>query len=172
MPSEVPKSKFLGAAVLAVWIVAMLLLFWFFQFKYTTNWVSFQGSEFKELTMSVTRQATVVHFIDPDCPCTKFSAPHIERLELEWPNVEFKSMVRNVSTDLSLRLNMVVPASPAVAMWDQSGELTYFGPYTAGEICGEGEDLLGKALTSPAGGQWINQEAVGCFCPWSAGVEP
>ena len=149
----------------------MAALFWMFQFRYTSYWVSFQGSEFQHLTMATTRQATVVHFVDPDCVCSKFSEQHIQRLEQEWPNVVFQSVSTEVPTELGRRFEGMVPASPAVAMWDPTGALTYFGPYTAGEICGEGEDLLSKALASPKNGQWLNQEAVGCFCPWTAGVK-
>lgn len=67
-----------------------------------------------------------------------------------------------------------IPASPSVAVWHIDGKFTYFGPYTSGLHCGEGEDWLEPILAgavdvrdrSSASGQWTNQESVGCFCAW------
>lgn len=169
---EPSPPRFVGGAVLIVWLCLMAGLFWLFQFKYTNNWVSFMGSEFQSVELPTkTGQVTVVHFVDPDCPCSKYSAPHIQALEQKWNSVDFKTVTEGGSDEMNRMLEAFVPASPAVAMWNSQGELQFFGPYTAGEFCGEGEDLLSKALGSPGEGQWLNQEAVGCFCPWSVGVK-
>lgn len=164
--------RFIGVVVLIVWLCLMVSLFWLFQFRYTSNWVSFMGAEFQSVVMpTIGSQAMVVHFVDPDCPCTRFSELHIEQLEQQWQAVQFKTVTVGGVGEMNRRLEGYIPASPAVAMWDRDGVLQYFGPYTAGQICGEGEDLLSKALANPGEGQWLNQEAVGCFCPWPLGAE-
>lgn len=110
----------------------------------------------------------MVHFVDNNCPCTKFSLPLIQDLESRWrqKNVSFRALHPGSIDQLSVDLQGTIPASPAVALWDSKGKLTYFGPYSSGAICGEGEDLLGKVLAQKGEGQWTSQEAVGCFCPW------
>jgi hypothetical protein len=170
--TELIEPRLFGVALLIVWLVVMASLFWVFQFKYTTTWVTFRGSDFQSLAMPPAKLgATVAHYVDSGCPCTRFSKPHIEELEQRWNAVEFKTVTLGGESELNLAFAKFIPASPAVAMWDSEGSLKFFGPYTAGEICGEGDDLLSKALANPGEGQWLNQEAVGCFCPWSAGVE-
>jgi hypothetical protein len=118
-------------------------------------------------------KALVVHFVDPDCPCSRFSTPHIQELELAFSkNIEFVDFLSSVETDERMQQfkAAVIPAGPAVAVFSQSGDLAYFGPYSSGAVCGEGDDLVAATLTSLDNNinpQWINQENVGCFCQWS-----
>ena len=109
----------------------------------------------------------VVHFVDQACPCSKFSTPHIKELEAQWvqQGVQFSSLDPLTVSRLAGYRDSVT-ASPSVAIWDESGVLEYFGPYTAGAFCGDGNDLLAPVLANQTQGQWINQEAVGCFCQW------
>lgn len=162
-----PARPLVGVAVLLVWVGLMCALFWWFQYRFTSTWVTFDGTEVAEIQMEEGSR-TVVHFVDQGCSCTKFSLPHIQDLEDQWQssNVTFRTLTPDDSNTLSLRLSGKVPASPAVAMWGIDGELVYFGPYSSGSICGEGEDLLSKLLVNETEGQWTSQESVGCFCPW------
>lgn len=165
--------------VLGVWLFLLATLFWVFQFQHMGKWVTFDGQSLKSESLVQGEALSVVHFVDESCPCTKFSQPHIEQMELEWRarNVEFLSVrAGEIQQELS-KLARHVPASPAVGLW-REGELIYFGAYTSGVICGEGTDLLATVLTSAVverdknetsrrmAGQTINQEAVGCFCAW------
>ena len=117
--------------------------------------------------LSKTSERTVVHFIDPECLCTQYSLPHIADLEKAWEGrgVNFIPEYANAN---SLGFPINIPASPAVAVWNSEGLLTYLGPYTSGQYCGEGEDIVQRHLESgdDSQGQWVNQEAVGCFCEW------
>ena len=113
---------------------------------------------------------TVVHFIDEACPCSRFSESHVVRLEdrfddtaafFRWPKVPAE--LKDTEIDIS------VPASPAVAIWDSEGKLAYLGPYSSGIFCGEGEDFVSATLTSLLEGNvpYLNEhDALGCFCPW------
>jgi len=162
------KSDRQGASALIVaigfflWLGILASLFWTLQLQYQTVWVSFDGSRLPGLPADG-HLARVVHFVDPDCPCSRFSQPHIAKVEKQWgsDDIQFSSVNVAVADHGYVGL---IPATPAVAVWDDAGDLAYFGPYTSGAICGEGEDLLGRFFNNRLAGQWINQEAVGCFC--------
>ena len=67
-----------------------------------------------------------------------------------------------------IALSQFVPATPAVMVFDQRGQLAYFGPYSGGVVCGSGEDFVANTVSALAKGVnpgWINQESVGCLCP-------
>ena len=60
-----------------------------------------------------------------------------------------------------------VVATPAVAVIEADGSVAYFGPYSAGAVCGEGEDLLKtvvKQLQENQNFAWFNLLSYGCFC--------
>lgn len=163
-------QRVIAGSIFAVWISVSLAAFWWFQFKDIGNFenalASFDGTELAKLQMQPLsgRQALVVHFIDPDCPCSRFSRPHIEELERELSDrVEFRSASR-----LKSSMAFSVPATPSVAIWSESGELAYFGPYSGGAICGSGDDFVTsvfKRLEAGTNPKWLNLDAVGCFCP-------
>lgn len=150
------------ASGFVVWILILASLFWSMQMQYQAVWVSFDGSRLPKLP-AVTSGTRVVHFVDPDCPCSKFSLPHIQKVEQTWGGKQIAFSQVEVGR-AGHEFFGLVPATPAVAVWDRTGNLAYFGPYTSGAICGEGEDLLGRFFNNRLAGQWTNQEAVGCFC--------
>lgn len=169
-------SRFRGknalvAAVFFLWVAFVLFAFWLFQLQYTSTWVSFVGERLPARFGAAT-SLQVLHFVDDTCPCARFSEPHIKEVEAQWVNlgIEFSSVSPTTIIGSGVD-SALVPASPAVAVWNQQGEIIFFGPYTSGAVCGEGEDLLAKVLDEPtAAGQWVNQEAIGCFCEWPNGV--
>ncbi len=69
-----------------------------------------------------------------------------------------------------------MPASPAVGIWDRSGKLAYFGPYSEGLTCNAGNSFIEPILQALEGGREVNAThtlAVGCYCSWSsASVAP
>ena len=66
----------LSHALFAVWVMVAVGLFWIFQFQYEAVWVSFDGEKLPPLQYGE-GGVKVVHFVDPYCPCSKFSRPHI-----------------------------------------------------------------------------------------------
>lgn len=154
-------------AVFLLWVLLILSLFWLFQYRYESVWVSFDGEAMPRLVES-NGSMQVVHFVDDACPCSKFSKPHISDIEDQWSSqgVRFQTIRASGQGDLKSEFFSLVSASPSVAVWDADGELAYFGPYTSGVFCGEGEDLVSQVLNSSYKGQWTNQEYVGCFCQW------
>jgi len=158
---------------------------WWFRFvwltqqsvkAYTSTAASFSVSEHLESLnfTSTMAKALIVHFIDPQCPCSRYSLPFIEKLESEYrntvdqirvsaenPGIHFPQAVKN--------LRSLLPASPATAIWNTQGELVYFGPYSTGAYCGEGQDMVRYILDLLASKQavlWVDQESQGCMCIW------
>lgn len=170
------RSHWFSVVILLFWLMATVLAFWWFQFRNLGNfddyWASFQGAEFLGLQMENSETPLVVHFVDDSCSCSRFSVPHIAELEEKYAGkARFKSYQDSLPFQVTDAQSVLqVPAGPAVAIWSASGEMAYFGPYSSGAFCGDGEDLVSKVLQSLADGvnpEWLNNEAVGCFCPWS-----
>ncbi len=157
-------SAALVSLVFVLWLGLVVGLFWMLQFRYEAVWVSFDGTNLPRLESQ--KAMRVIHFVDESCPCSKFSRPHIVDIESKWSGqgVAFETLDMAGRSESRPQLRQAIPATPAVAVWNHAGELTYFGPYTSGAICGEGDDLLDQALSTPIEGQRINQESVGCFC--------
>jgi len=62
-----------------------------------------------------------------------------------------------------------LPASPAVGIWDQSGELVYIGPYSEGAVCSSDNSFVEPILDAVLAGRKVRAThslAVACFCDW------
>lgn len=171
------KRQALAWLVLIGWFSLCVFIFWWYQYRYISPfneyWASFTGDVLLSSQVKPHQaRALVVHFVDPDCPCSRFSVPHIQQLEVESSGgVEFVDFLSSAETDERMQQfkSSAIPAGPAVAVFNQGGDLAYFGPYSSGAICGEGDDLVTATLSSldqDINPRWINQEAVGCFCRW------
>ncbi len=144
---------------------------------FTSTPASFQASHLEEaITLpNPIGRPLLVHFIDKDCPCTKYSLPYI--LELKEETIgSVQHLMSSSLEELHInnrkavtRLTQALPASPAIAIWDKHGELSFFGPYSSGAYCGDGEDFVRKVLSLFKANkdiQWLDQEALGCLCKW------
>ena len=102
----------------------------------------------------------LVHFWDPACPCNVGNQQHLgELIEHYAPQgVEFYALqkpgshgqlpdnLRSMKTLTALPGADQVPASPAVAIWDRSGKLAYFGPYSEGLTCNSSNSFIEPIL--------------------------
>lgn len=189
MGSQIVKSSFvnehwrlvLAVIVFIVWLIVVSGVFWWYQFRHISSiddyWASFSGESFIKTKIAPNKgDALIVHMVDPKCPCSRFAVSHIAELESKYANQAEFININAIAADDKRRgylNNLVIPASPAVAIWDKFGELAYFGPYSGGRFCGEGLDFVSTTLSSLSEAfnpRWINQEAVGCFCQWSKPV--
>lgn len=127
----------------------------------------------------------LVHFWDPACPCNVGNQQHLGELLERYSErgVQFYSVrkpgsqgqlpqaLRALQPIDGLTGSQQLPASPAVAIWDQHGELAYFGPYSSGLTCTAGNSLVEPLLDALLDGRKVladNNLASGCFCDWSA----
>ena len=65
-------------------------------------------------------------------------------------------------------------ASPAVAIWDRSGQLAYFGPYSEGATCNASNSFIEPILQALIEGRPVKAThtmAVGCYCPWQPAAQ-
>lgn len=154
--------------ILSAWIVATCYAFWWFEFKYITRFdnylATFSGKELRSVAVSklTDKLATVAYFVEPNCPCSPFAISHLESLQMEWSDSAL------FLDGFDLTHSFTPPVTPAVAIWDSSGTLTYFGPFSGGATCGSGDDYVSIVIEELKRGinlNWINQDAVGCFCP-------
>jgi len=187
----VSNSTLLSIGVFILWLGLTSIGFWWYQFRWYQSldeqWFTFLGGELAQLQLAstadnaVVSRPTVVHFVDPECPCSRFSAPHIKDIEQQFTQPRYFRVTAAVAASpgngshvlpeglAPADIQRLIPASPAVAIWDGSGELAYFGPYSSGSFCGQGNDFVKATLVSLDAGQnprWVNQEAVGCLCAW------
>ena len=125
----------------------------------------------------------LVHFWDPACPCNVGNQQHLTEMVEHFSarGVEFFAVQRPGSHDqLPVTLSSLktiavlpgaeqIPASPAVAIWDRSGKLAYFGPYSEGLTCNSSNSFIEPILNALTDDRPVNAThtlAVGCYCPW------
>ena len=125
----------------------------------------------------------LVHFWDPACPCNVGNQQHLTEMveQFSAKGVEFFAVQRAgshgqlLATLSSLKTLTIlpgseqVPASPAVAIWDRSGKLAYFGPYSEGLTCNSSNSFIEPILNALTDDRPVNAThtlAVGCYCPW------
>lgn len=165
-----------SGAILLIWIMLCALAFWWFQAKHTSrfgeHFVAFHGESLKSIVFdSVDGRATVLHLVDADCPCSAWAERHISDLERNFADevrfMRFADLPKGISNALS---EAGIPATPAVVIWSKDGELKYFGPYSSGAFCGQGDDFVSSTLEhieSQDLPSWLNHDVLGCFCPRS-----
>ncbi len=177
--AESGRRHFLALALMVAWLLTCISVFWWFQFRHISTiddyWVTFSGDLFTNTEINPSHgKALVVHFVDPECPCSRFSFSHIEKMEARFEDdvefINFSSIPADDKRKETLS-TLSIPAGPSVAIWAEDGKLAYFGPYSGGSVCGQGTDFVSTTLSSLDAGfnpRWINQEAVGCYCQWPA----
>ncbi len=108
---------------------------------------------------------SVIHFQGRDCFCQTVAQSHINSVEKLAEKHLFNSVT--VMLDELSMLKMFVPSVPAVAVIDKAGKLNYFGPYSSGMFCTEGDGLvepfIEKGKLARTGATVISQSQ-GCYC--------
>lgn len=149
--------------------------------------VFFQGGGLKlPAELAGPGKIRVVHFWDPQCPCHKETDAHLNYLIslYRFSGVEFYSVqkpgsvgemlpfLRGKLTPLeSLEGMESIPASPAIAIWDQQGRLAYAGPYSEGLVCNSSNSFVEPILDALSANRSVsaaNTMAVGCYCDWQS----
>lgn len=212
------KNWFVGGLVVS-WLVATVFAFWWFQFKnikafdkdaISNRTVFFESGELgNRLENLIEKESktgkqpgsiSVIHFWNPDCPCSRFNEVHVKKIISDYAdkNVEFSVVVsgktsqqRNAYSELAKQvfnfdavkairsdwpMEQGPPSSPAVAIMNKQGKLVYFGPYSLGARCSPDKGkFVEKALDGLSDEKLpqkkqLNTLAVGCFCPWRSVV--
>lgn len=114
--------------------------------------------------LGVNTQNTVVHFSNDTCWCQFVATPHINSV-FKLASAYNKTNITLNMTNLSLS-TPYVPSTPAVAVFDTQGMLTYLGPYSTGTFCSAGNGLVEPfvAHTQISTYPTILLDAQGCYC--------
>lgn len=110
--------------------------------------------------------ASVVHFEQQACECNQVAEAHIESVELLASRNGYVNS--NITLTEQSELSSIIPATPAIAVFDNAGSLVYIGPYSAGYACTVGNGLVESYLSRSAGnliGATVLSETKGCYCP-------
>ncbi|KXU39351.1 thiol-disulfide isomerase [Ventosimonas gracilis] len=125
----------------------------------------------------------LVHFWHPTCPCNALNQQHLAELMEHFSplGVDFYVLQKTASQGQlpaplaalkpldTLPGSEAIPASPALAIWDNSGQLAYFGPYSQGAVCNSANSFVEPILQALLEGRRVEARhnlAVGCFCDW------
>lgn len=184
-----PSRKTLLASLLILcWAAAMLAAYWWYEARYLRSFSEqtalFYGEQLRlPDELAGPGPIRLVHFWDPACPCNVGNQQHLaEVIERFAPQgVEFYAVqkpgssgqlpntLRTLKALPELIGSAQIPASPAVAIWDRSGQLAYFGPYSEGAVCTSSNSFIEPILDALVANRPVsasNTLAVGCFCDW------
>lgn len=132
-----------AATVFVAWLILLVVAFYRFFFANLASfdqWATFDGSKLS--TIAKVAPGTIVHWSGSDCICNRYSEPHVAELQQRLDHYHHELIDLGVDTGRFANLAQFVPATPAVMVFDQDGKLAYFGPYSGGTVCGEGEDFV------------------------------
>lgn len=176
-PSGTPLSNrnkpsvFLLSLIIGTWLILSAFAFWWFEWRY---WGSYSQQLIQFDSQAVTdlypilmehssNQKLVVHFTDDNCPCESYRSVHVDKIK---PMLASSHQI-NMNPAEQARFGVEIPATPAVAIWDEDGQFAYFGPYSSGMTCGAGLDFIALVFSKLASGvnpSWLNTQGYGCFC--------
>lgn len=185
-----PRRKTLLLSLIALlWLAAMVAAYYWFEARYIRTFSDqtalFSGNELRlPAELAGPGPIRLVHFWDPGCPCNVGNQQHLgELIERFAPQGVAFYAVQKAGSQGRLPANLdalqalatlpgseQLPASPAVAIWDQQGRLAYFGPYSEGLTCSSSNSFIEPILEALAAGRHVNASntlAVGCFCAWT-----
>jgi hypothetical protein len=180
-------------AVVSIWLTGTAYAFWSFEFKQQRSFESARtvlfdsGARarsaelwFREAVApppgsADARVATVVHVYSADCPCNRFTHPHLARIISGYQHrgVRFVEVMQGPATAVGRGDLAWAESTPAALIFDATGRLVYFGPYSDSARCGESGGLVERVLDRMLGGQTPRPQPFyggGCFCSGTSKV--
>ena len=178
---RISKRSAYAWAVVSIWLTGTAYAFWSFEFKQQRSFESartvlfdsaararsaevwFREAVAPQLGGTAARVATVVHVYSADCPCNRFTQPHLARIISGYQHrgVSFVAAVHGPATAVASSLapsagltgiQLVelhggsdlawIESTPAALVFDATGRLVYFGPYSDSARCGESGGLV------------------------------
>ncbi len=185
--TRLSARHWLTVAAIAVWLLAMLTAFLWFQQQFIRPF-SDTSVKLAQLQLHAPKALSspgavrVVHFWQPGCPCNVANQAHLAELRVKYQgqNVQFYQVRQPGSQGqlppplddlptLDSTTQFAPPVSPAVGIWDSQGRLAYFGPYSEGMVCNAANSFIEPVVDRLLAGKTVsisNALAVGCFCRW------
>lgn len=181
------RTKILTSLLIVGWLAAMLSALWWYQGRYIRTFsdsATLFNGEALQLPERIGGPGKIrlVHFWEPACPCNAGNQQHLAEMMQEYAaDVDFYHVQKaGTSGQLPGTLSAMrplhdlnesrqLPASPAVAIFDRTGALAYFGPYSEGALCTSSNSFIEPVLDALKQGRPVaaaNTLAAGCFCDW------
>ena len=184
-----PNRKTLIASLLIMlWGLSMLVAYWWYEARYLRSFgeqtALFYGKQLRlPDELAGPGPIRLIHFWDPSCPCNIGNQQHLTELikrfgpqgvsfyavQTPGSHGQLPDVLNALKTLPPLSGRYKIPASPAVAIWDRTGQLAYFGPYSEGATCTSSNSIIEPILDALNAGRPVhanNTMAVGCFCDW------
>ncbi|MBO9492141.1 hypothetical protein J7384_17405 [Endozoicomonas sp. G2_1] len=107
------------------------------------------------------------HISEAGCFCQQVASSHIGSVKSLLTENHYDNQTLEIHQfDI---LAQYLPATPAVVIFNQRGQLGYFGPYSTGLLCSSGngfvEQLIDRLNSQQHYGAAIVSAAKGCYCP-------
>lgn len=188
MKRSILQKTLIGIALI-LWLGSMATGLWWYKTRFirpfSETTAIFNGQQLRlPNNMAGAGKIRFVHFWDPSCPCNVGTQQHlVEMMAAYQETVEFYHFPKPGSSgQLPKALNSMrhlsslsgaeeLPASPAVAIWNNHGDLAYFGPYSEGAVCNSSNSFIEPVLNALLENRPVaaaNTLAVGCFCEWQS----
>lgn len=103
----------------------------------------------------------IIHFSKKNCDCQKTSEAHIQEINHIALENDFKII------NVELTEHDIIPATPSIAVLNQSGEVVYYGPYGQGIACSQTAGYAQTILKNFLKGyesHFVITKAKGCYC--------
>ena len=184
---------------LVIIFAGIMMLFWYNEWVYSLptaipkNYVAAHPGEHIDLPAKVApenNKPVLLHFYNPDCPCSRFNVPHFQSLVKEFgQKVKFAIVVMSdkeysekeiqhklrldipVLSDNTLATSCGVYSTPQAVIIDSHNKLYYRGNYNKARYCTDkktnyAQIALETLLTSKQPGIYPNSmKAYGCELP-------
>ncbi len=108
----------------------------------------------------------VVHFSQNSCECNLVAQEHLASVEFLADSQGYENVKLVLGNNAFIE--QYIPATPAVAVFNDKGSLTYLGPYSAGYSCTAGNGIVESYLvgqTKTLIGATVITNTEGCYCP-------
>ena len=196
-----PRGQVVPGLVVTVWLACMAGAFWYFELGNQRSfesadtalfdasqrestaeaWLHEHAKPAPDLTPS---KATVVYVYRADCPCNRFTEPHLAKIVARYRSegVRFVSAstalsvaapapvgpsgLRRIDSTVEAELPWV-DATPAALVYNGDGKLIYYGPYSNTAECGSSGGLVERVLDRALRGESQSPQRFyggGCFC--------
>ncbi|MGS2719538.1 DUF6436 domain-containing protein [Paraglaciecola aestuariivivens] len=110
--------------------------------------------------------STVFHIQDQDCKCSSLSNNHVRLINQKVSQSAFS--VKQLTPNTYQQLAAIVPAVPALVIFDRQGKLAYLGPYSSGYFCGVNTSLIEPIVETIVNnthlGALVIADSEGCYC--------
>ena len=124
----------------------------------------------------------VVYFWQNYCPCDATVLGHFMEMEEKYtqqgvdflvadlslkPKGESMSQFKKLEQERVDQFRHTIPFTPAVAVWDEDNQLSYYGPHNLGFVCNAKTSFVQKILDGLLAGnasQNVQTLGDGCFC--------